>query len=231
MAFTKQPKLCQDAPAGVETFNRLNDNLDSLKTDFELEHLSLDAADQPGESGPPAGGVDGDDPISAGAGAHDHPLIPRGFAYVRQVTTDPTLISTYGVGLANSFGCLQLMTVLDVGVYFFPISGLSRAWGHATIHPEQVNPILAGIAQQIRVQPSDPTGTGATGLVVRTLRLQENDSGEDELLPFHTGFNLVAYGRRGELPTINQGIQPPRRSRFAAGPRGGPVRFPRPPRR
>ena len=225
MAFTKQPKLCQDAPAGVETFNRLNDNLDSFVTDFTVAHVPLENEEAAGAG---VGLIDGST-VDA-AGTHDHPLIPRGAAIVRQVTSDPTLIETYGVQLISGFGCLATMDVLDVGHYFFPINGFVKVWGKGTIHPEAVSPILAGIAQRITVQPGIQSGTGATGLVVRTLRVQENDSGEDELLPFHTGFGLIAFGRRTVAPG-SVGLAPPRRSRFAAGPRGGPVRFPRPPRR
>lgn len=220
MAFVKRPKLCQDAPAGLETFNGLSDNLDSLRSDLELDHGALN---NEGEGGP--GGPDIEDEAAATAGRHDHPLVPRGIAVVRQTTTDPTLISTYGVQLVNAFGCLQSMTVLDVGEYFFPITGFARVWGKGTPEPERASPILAGIAQDIKVQPGTQVGTGATGLVVRTFRLQENDDGEDELLPFHCGFSLIAFGRRNVTPSPPTGISPLRPTRWGWRPRRW-IRFP-----
>ena len=220
MAFTKQPKLCQDAPAGVETFNRLADNLDSLRADLELEHGPLNSEDEGSPGGPGT-----EDELAATAGKHEHPLLPRGGAVVKQTTSDPTLISAYGVQLVNAVGCLQSMQVLDVGVYFFPITGFSKVWGKGTPNPERVSPIISGLPQDIKVQPGEQVGTGATGLVVRTFRLQENDAGHDEMLPFHCGFSLVAFGRRSTTPAPPSGIAPLRPTRWGWRPRKW-TRFP-----
>jgi hypothetical protein len=230
MAYSKVPKLCQDAPAGVQTVNGLGSNLESLRTDLEREHSALTAtADVPIIGGGnsnysfPTGGVD-IETGSADAGKHDHPLIPRGEAYVAQVTSgDPFIISSYGVQLYAKAGCLQSMQVLDTGVYFFPISGFARVWGRATALADS---LLTGITVDARVQPGTPTGSGATGLIVKTFRIQDNGT-DDEMLAFHTGFHLLAFGRRDPMPTAPPRAAPLRPGRFGAGPRGGPVRFPR----
>lgn len=227
MAFAKKPKLCQDAPAGLQHLNGLNDNLDSFKTDFELEHAPLSAASQFPSANvghnnfePPLSPLGGEVTLVAASGAHEHPLVPRGMAFVGQVTSlgDPTVISSYGVQLVAAAGCLQTLEVLDTGVYFFAISGFAKVWGHGTVQSDLVSPLLAGLAHDIKVQPGVQSSTGATGLVVRTFRLQENGSSQDELLPFHTGFFLVAYGRRSITPSPPAGVEPLRRSRFRRGP-------------
>lgn len=224
MAFTKTPKLCQNAPAGLQSLNPLADNLESFKVDLELEHTGFSAvADLPvaniGDSNweGPVIIAEGEETIST-AGQHDHPLVPRGMAVVAQVTGDPTLFETYGVQLAAAAGCLQSMEVISTGIYFFPIGGFVKVWGHGAVQSDIVTPNLGGLAHDIKVQPGVQSGTGATGLVVRTLRLQVNGSSEDELLPFHTGFFLVAYGRRAATPQTPARVEPLRKGRFRRGP-------------
>jgi len=202
MAFAKTPKLCQDAPAGLQQLNGMADNLDSLKSDLELEHAPLIT------SFPAAGGVIGHGNYSGGhspvgsadqgsdgaPGRHETELVARGVAYVAQQTNGSIFIlSTYGVQLWSSSGCLRSLQVLSTGVYFFPITGFSKVWGRAT--PAAQGSTLSPPVDA-RVQPGAPTGTGGTGLIVKTFRLQDDGGGNDVMLPFHTGFHLVAYGRR-----------------------------------
>lgn len=202
MSFAKKPKLCQDAAAGYQYFNGLNENLDSFKNELGLEHVPLD------NDGPPIGGnstytgsTDPTDAADGEPGQHDHPLIPRGVAYVE--ANSSVILGT--VHVRSAAGCLSSLTIISTGVYFMPITGFSKVWGKATpwhiglgaILPDP--PVGALVAEDARVQPATPQGTGTTGLIIKTFRLQ-SVGGHDILAPYHTGFYVVAFGRRTEQP-------------------------------
>jgi hypothetical protein len=226
MAFSKKPKLCTNAPAGLQQINGLTDNLESLRTELETEHTGVFvepeetvAQVEPGGFEPGFGTIDVD---AAHPGAHDSPLIPRGAAYIQQ-TTDAGSATT--VRMYFREGCIQSMQIVSTGVYFFPIDGFAAVWGRATPYGSDVVPAL-----DVKVTTATPDDELGTGLIVRTYMKQTAGSGVIGLFAYHTGFYLLAYGRR--TPATAAALTAPRPpSRFAAGPRGGPVRFPRPPRR
>jgi hypothetical protein len=214
--FSKKPKLCQDAAAGYQFFNGLAENLDSFKQDMALEHVPLD------NDTPPIGGNttygSSTDPTDAGdgmPGEHDTPFVSRGVAYVEANST--VLLGT--VRLRMAAGCLQSMQIIDTGVYFFPITGFTKVWGKATPWHFELGDILADppigelVVEDARVQPATPQGAGTTGLIVKTFKLQ-GVGGNDILAPYHTGFYLVAYGRRFEQPAPPSRVAPLRVGNF-----------------
>lgn len=224
MTFKKVQKPCSGAPAGLQTFNALGDNADSLRLDLEIEHAPL-AADNgsaswsvnPGGYAMPHSLALTQDVLSALPGVHDSPLIARGVAVVLQTTgPDPTITTNYGAQLWRQSGCLQSMKVLGTGVYFFPVSGYTKVWGRATAHVNTSG--ATGIPTDARVYPGQFSGTGSQGLLVKTFRIQ-TVSGQDILYPFHTGFYLTAFGRR--LAAVGQqGAQSTPRA-MALNPRNG----------
>jgi hypothetical protein len=192
MAFVKKPKLCQNAPAGYQQINGLVDNLDSLKTELELEHTGFDtASDLPFstiDAGTFAGPESFGDSFAPVAGVHESPLIARGAAVVSVITT---VTGPEAPQLYLREGCLQSFQVIDTGVLFFPVSGYARVWGRATPYGSTVTPPL-----DVRVNPSTPGDQFGTGLIVRTFKKQDNDYAEEEMLPMELGFYLLCYGRR-----------------------------------
>ncbi|MBK7858405.1 MAG: hypothetical protein IPJ65_07235 [Archangiaceae bacterium] len=193
MAFERRPKWCQDGPATFQQLNALGANLESLKTDLGLEHSPLDEGSGPSigitlgnPNFTPPTSIDGQFDVGATPGVHESPLIARGAAYVAQYIGAGGVVS---VQLYSAWGSVQTMQVLGTGVYFFPVSGFGKLWGKATPWGNAVTPAL-----DARVSPG--SGAGVSGLAVRTSMQQLNGDGELELLPYHTGFHLLCFGRR-----------------------------------
>lgn len=205
MAYTKTQLVRQDAPVGYRLINGISDNIDSLKSDLEIEHVPLYADSGSDLVGWLGGGGSGqytatpnlhgtsasDSPV---AGSHETPVVSRGVAIVKQTYSDPLLITPYGVKLESFSGCIETMIGLDTGKYFFPIDGLTSVHGKATPIIEDSTGL--GIPLDARVGPAIQNGTGATGLVVQTFKMQDDGSGNYVMLPYHLGFYLVVWGTR-----------------------------------
>lgn len=210
MAFSKQPKACQDSAVGFQRINALNTNLVSLKGELELEHVPLANVETTIAGGSGTFGLPRSAPSFDGfdlaAGRHDLSQIPRGTAVVETLST--------GVRLKAGTGAIGSMLRVDVGVYFFPMAGFVKVWGKAT--PRVGSNVR--IPVDARVYPT-VNGPGL-GLVVRTF-LRKNNGTNDEMLPHDTGFFLVAWGARYGVATT---VPPPRlallsgRPRFSQGP-------------
>lgn len=219
MPFTKVPKACTDAGVGLQSLNALSSNSASLKAELEVEHSpeqsllpAAQAAQGAFEGLPQFAGIASVD-ASFGAGAHDDIHVARGTAVVLQTSTDPSLVTAFGVKLSSVSGALQSIQVISTGVYFFPMDGWAEVWGKATARMEVLTGSGIGLVPvDARVYPD------VSGLVVRTFRLQNPDAVNDIMYPFHTGFYLVAFGRRTAAPTAPARLEPLRPSRFARGP-------------
>lgn len=203
MAVTKLQKPTTDSPVGFQTINTFVSNVESFKTDFEKEHApDRLIAPVPGslsifENFP----QDAASILVSEGGAHDSPLIPRGAAAVVATSADVFDISTYDVSLVKAHGALTTMQVLGTGVYFFPMDGFAEVWGRATPRSQTGSTFAWRFPVDAKVQPD------VSGLLVRTFRLQNPDAVNDIMYPFHTGFFLVAYGRRGSASSVPGGTR------------------------
>lgn len=205
MAYSKVPKACSDGPVGFQTINALGANLDSLKAELELEHTAVELPeDNVKTTGwtPPITSITGDVlnggglDKTTGGGKHNHPLIARGIA---RVETGPTLsTSADTVYLYHAAGVVTDMQVIDTGVYFFPIAGLSKVWGKVAVFNSGVT-----LVRTARVVPAEQADLG-TGLLVYTFEDDDRDDEDDPALfdytgdfalPAHVGFYLIVFGR------------------------------------
>ncbi len=190
---TKIPKATSDAGIGLQSLNALDDNIDELKEGLADEHTfsvvpiggattagrrTYEGADRPGEGA----SRDISSPITYGA--HSHPLIPRGIAYVGAVPTNP---NTAPVALLWAEGCVGTMQVTGTGSYFFPIAGLANIWAHVTAYG------AGGVTEPTIIKAVPTTMAGVVGVGVFTSQVADA-AGVPYLNPVDVGFYLRVYG-------------------------------------
>jgi hypothetical protein len=185
MSYTRTQKACQDAPVGFRQVDALIDNLDDVKTRFEVQHwkaanVATAVVGLPGH--PPSA-------YTLTPGRHDTPLVARGVAFVQGSVTN----FAFNAFLQYSTPLLTSMQHIDAGTYFFPITGYSKVWGKAT-HQQGLD--SGGGPGFARCVPSNVGYSGGTGLFVYTYFVTSTGSANDRLDLFDSGFYLVAYGRR-----------------------------------
>jgi hypothetical protein len=194
--YVKPVKQCSDAPVGIQTVNELAESQDAQRALLRLEHVDPpDVFSLEGLSGFVGGGKL--QPSEGPAfGEHNTPKVARG---VIGLDVDPNL-AAFGapiVTLRYQSGVCDGYVRTAVGMYFFPIVGLSELYGEAmpidtfndgAVRVCQVFPVSSATINTASVS------IASAGLYVSTWEETTLDSSNlgFELASF--SFDLVVYG-------------------------------------
>lgn len=160
MAYSKLPKVCQDAPFGINGVNALDANVQAVRDLYDVEHrIPASGTIQivgPGNTGPRAG-------------EHDTPLVPRTVGIVSLASY------TYGSGQSTWFVTVPVVgrmflgiTRLATGLFVLRTSSGSNVWceGHAVGS--------SSAPRKLKIRPNT-AALGVPGFSIQTLELVSGD--------------------------------------------------------
>jgi hypothetical protein len=197
MSYVKPTKACVDACIGIDTVNDLASSQLDTKTLLELEHapmsdpvINVGTGDLGGLSLNGDGGA-----TTPSGGQHDTPKVSRGTMVVETVAA--LNFGAASIRVVTKSGVCKTITRIAAGTYFLPIGGLTSF--HAVVTPQADDNTVTRLIQAAPAVSSSDAEAASPGVFITTWEEATLVSSNKGFTLTEFGFNVVVYGRRGDV--------------------------------